>query len=47
MPYKCFSLSMMKGNCSARKFSVDGYEIPTIFEKKALSASLAATPTIY
>ena len=42
-PFKCCSLSIIKGNCREIKFSVDGNEIPTI-RKKALRVSVAATP---
>ena len=41
---KCHSLPIIKRNCREIKFSVDGNEIPSIREKKALKVSVAATP---
>ena len=34
---KCYSLSILKGNCREIKFSVDGNEIPTICNKSVKS----------
>ena len=36
-PLKCWSLSLLKGNCKEIKFSVNGNEIPTICEKSVKS----------